>query len=331
MKITEIMAVLPLVALVACEKNVDYAPGVAREIVELEVSVPQNATKAADGESVVTDCQVMVYSLETGMLEAYARTGGIDSPVKVQCTVGQKEIVVLGNAPDMSSKVKLSDMKSSRSYLSHNAIGSLVMEGSKIVQLTASSSVTVNVRRIVSKIRFKSIVTRFEQDGYNSLDFKLKSVYLINVPADKTYLSTSSLSLGVVPQTWYCKDEFSGDVEGCGPFLYHALNDKVLQPAVEYEMGQVFYCCPNPYVSESYTDPWQPRPTRLVVEAYIGNKECCYPITLPELKQNAIYDVSLVVTRPGKTDPSSDMDKYDESFKIEVLGWDNGGTQNEIL
>lgn len=331
MKKSIMLAVSGLVALAACEKNVNYTPDVAREMVELEVSVPQYATKAEDGESVVSDCQVLVYSLETGLLEAYSRTGDIVSPVKIQCTVGQKEVVVLGNAPDMSSMVKLSDLKLARSSLSHNAVGALVMEGSKIVQLTASSSESVNIRRVVSKIRFKNIVTRFEQEGYNSLEFKLKSVYLINVPADKTYLATSSLSLGVLPNSWYCKDEFSGNIDGCGPFLYHDLKGKVLSPGVEYDMGQVLYCCPNPYTAESYSDPWQPRPTRMVVEASIGNKECCYPVTLPELKQNAVYDVSLVVTRPGKTDPSSDMDKYDELFKIEVLGWDTGGTQNEIL
>lgn len=330
MKKNFFISAMMLVLAVACEKNEDFAPKEAREMVELEVSVPQYATKS-DGESVVADCQVMVYSLETGLLEAYSKTGGIDSPITIQCTVGQKEVVVLCNAPDMRSKVKLSDLKAARSLLSHNSVGALVMEGSKVVQLTASSSETVNVRRVVSKIRFKSIVTRFEQEGYKDLDFKLKSVYLINVPADKLYLATSSLSLGVLPGAWYCQDEFSDNIDGCGPFLFHDLSSKKLEPDVEYEMGQVFYCCPNPYVSESYTDPWQPRPTRLVVEAYIGTEQCCYPITLPELKQNAVYDVSLVVTRPGKKDPSSDMEQYEETFTIEVVGWETGGSQSEIL
>lgn len=330
MKTRILFAAMMLAAAIACEKNVDFQPEEASEVVELKVSVPRYDVKSSN-ESAVTDCQVMVYSLETGMLEAYSKTGGIDSPITIQCTVGQKELVVLCNAPDMRSKVNLSDLKAARSLLSHNSVGALVMEGSKVVQLTASSSEIVNVRRVVSKICFKSIVTHFEQGGYKELDFKLKSAYLINVPADKTYLATSSLSLGVLPGSWYCKDEFSGNIDGCEPFLFHDLNSKTLEPDVEYEMGQVFYCCPNPYVAESYTDPWQPRPTRLVVEAYIGTEQCCYPITLPELKQNAVYDVSLIVTRPGKKEPSSDVDKYDDSFKVEVVGWDTGGTQNETL
>lgn len=330
MKKRILMAAMMLAVTVACEKNENLAPKEAREVVELEVCVPQYATKS-DAESVVTDCQVMVYSLESGLLEAYSKTESIGSAIKVQCTVGQKEVVVLGNAPDMSSMLKLSDLKASRSLLSHNAVGSLVMEGSKVVNLTVSSSETVSIRRVVSKIRFKSITTQFKQAGYDDLDFKLKSVYLINVPADKIYLATSSLSQGVLPGSWYCKDEFSGNVDGCEPFLYHDLNNKILEPKEIYEMGQVFYCCPNPYVEESYADPWQPRPTRLVVEAYIGTELCYYPITLPELNQNAVYDVSLVVTRPGKNDPSSDIDQYEEMFTIEVVGWETGGSQSEIL
>lgn len=64
---------------------------------------------------------------------------------------------------------------------------------------------------------------------------------------------------------------------------------------------------------------------------YIGTELCYYPITLPELNQNAVYDVSLVVTRPGKNDPSSDIDQYEEMFTIEVVGWETGGSQSEIL
>lgn len=331
MKKRMLIAAVSLAALAACTKNEQPSVDAEKKTVELEVSVPSYETKADSGESAVSDCQILVYSLETGMLEAHARTTGIGSPVKIQCTVGQKEVVVLGNAPDMSSMVKLTDLKSARSYLSHNAIGSLVMEGSKIVRLTSSSSETINIKRVVSKIRLKSIVTRFEQGGYNDLDFKLKSVYLINVPADKMYLSSPSLSLGVLPATWYCKDEYSGDVGGCDSFLYHDLEGKILVPSVEYQVGKTFYCCPNPYSAESYADPWEPRPTRLVVEAYIGTQLCCYPISLPELKQNAVYDVSLEVTRPGKDEPSSDMEKYGEMFNVTVLDWDSGGSLNEVL
>lgn len=331
MKKKILFAAVSIAALVACVKNEQPSACAEKKTVELEVSVPAYATKADGGESDISDCQILVYSLDTGMLEAYAHTDGIGASVKIQCTVGQKEVVVLGNAPDMSSAVRLTDLKVARSSLSHNSLGALVMEGSKIVSLTASSSETINVKRVVSKIRLKSVVTRFEQSGYNDLDFKLKSAYLINVPADKAYLSTPSLSLGVLPGSWYCKDEFSGDVNGCEPFLYHDMNGRSLTPAVEYQIGKVFYCCPNPYSAESYSDPWEPRPTRLVVEAYIGTQLCCYPISLPELKQNAVYDVSLVVTRPGKQDPSSDMEKYGEMFNVTVLDWDTGASLNEVL
>ena len=134
MKKRMLIAAVSLAALAACTKNEQPSVDAEKKTVELEVSVPSYETKADSGESAVSDCQILVYSLETGMLEAHARTTGIGSPVKIQCTVGQKEVVVLGNAPDMSSMVKLTDLKSARSYLSHNAIGSLVMEGSKIVR-----------------------------------------------------------------------------------------------------------------------------------------------------------------------------------------------------
>ena len=60
---------------------------------------------------------------------------------------------------------------------------------------------------------------------------------------------------------------------------------------------------------------------RLVLEAVLGGVQYYYPISLPELKQNTRYHVTLNIVRPGATSPEQDMDKYAVSFKINVEEW----------
>lgn len=321
-------AAIAAVVFSACEKNHAAIGSLDADIVTLEVGIPVSATKAVNvnEESKVSDYQVFVYSKAEGVLEDYKKIDGTKTSVTMQCTTGEKEIVVLANAPALDSKVSLYSLKETRSMLNENSIGRLVMEGWKTVTLADSSKVDVEVKRMVAKVVLKQVVTAFENEAYNGMGFKILSAYLINVPADKRYLASSTANQSDGPAEWYNKLGYEQDN------TYDAvLKDAIGSTATDYAVEHVFYSYPNPYETDSYSESWSERPTRLVVEAELGGKVCYYPVVLPKLQQNAVYDVVLTITRPGKDSPNEDMTKYDEFFTISVSDWDARTSVTETL
>lgn len=314
-------ALMASVVLSACEgRDADMQYPAEGEKVSLEVVMSSSESTRISGsgdddEKAVKNYQVLVYDMSSRMLEAYEAPAPSASSVTLKCTSGPKEVVVLANAPDVSGVVSYDSFVRTRSLLSDNSAGSLVMEGHVGLEVTSAlNSVTVDVRRIVSKVVLEGITVDFENDAYDEMPFVLKSAYLTNVAADKSYLAEAA-----DPQEWYNRivRTPSSEVDG---IVYGGLGDVNVDGT--YTSKHHFYCYPNPYQEDTFSaDEWSPRPTRLVIEAELGGVLYYYPVSLPVLEQNTRYHVSLNVVRPGATSPEQDMDKYAASFKINVEEW----------
>lgn len=330
----KIFGVLTAVAVLsACEgKDVCEQRPEESEKVSLEVVMSSSETTKVSGaggneEKSVSNYQVLVYDMSSRMLESYDNPDPTAESVTLQCTTGPKEVVVLANAPDMSAVVSYDAFISKSSFLSENSAGSLVMEGHTSCDISSAvNSVTVDIRRVVSKVVLEGISLDFESETYNDLDFVLKSVYLTNAAADKKYLAKNA-----EPTTWYNKIVRTSAPEVDG-IIYESLSDIELQNKDEYTAKHHFYCYPNPYQEDTFSaDVWSPRPTRLVVEAELGGDLYYYPVSLPVLKQNTRYHVSLRIVRPGATSPEQDMGKYAASFTIKVEEWEGPENITETI
>lgn len=323
-----VVAAMAVAVLSACEKQTFTTPTQESETVVLEVNLPSPVTKAVNvsGEDAISSYQVFVYSLDNGLLEAYSTMSGTSTSVKMNCRVGNKEVVVLANAPDLSNVVSLSALKQTKSLLEHNSVGALVMEGNDVVELTASSSVEIKLRRLVAKIRLTGVTVNFESTAYNGKSFELVSAYLINVAADKPYLANVKEDSNA-PSLWYNKLGYVSNAS------YNSiLRDNITSGTTKnYSTEHVFYAYPNPFKADDFSATWSSRPTRLIVEAKLDGQLYYYPIALCELAQNTAYDVSLTITRPGTTDINADMTKYEDTFTIKVLPWETGEEVKEIL
>ena len=314
-------AAMLAVLLVSCEKKQPVAEEGGKETVSLEVRLVSEETKAAgeggDEEKAVSDYQVLIYDMSSRMLEAYETPDPTAVSVNMVCTTSPKEVVVLANAPDASGIVSYDTLLKTKSRLLDNGIGSLVMEGHAPADLTAAGgTVSVDIRRVVSKVVLDGITVDFELDAYDNMDFILRKAYLTNVAADKSYLAETA-----DPALWY-NQIVRTSVPEVDAMIYDELGNLNIKTTKEYKQKHHFYCYPNPHATDTFSpDSWSPRPTRLVVEATLGNVPYYYPITLPELKQNTRYYVSLHIVRPGATSPEQDMDKYAVSFNIKIEEW----------
>lgn len=264
-------AAMLAVLLVSCEKKQPVAEEGGKETVSLEVRLVSEETKAAgeggDEEKAVSDYQVLIYDMSSRMLEAYETPDPTAVSVNMVCTTGPKEVVVLANAPDASGIVSYDTLLKTKSRLLDNGIGSLVMEGHAPADLTAAGgTVSVDIRRVVSKVVLDGITVDFELDAYDNMDFILRKAYLTNVAADKSYLAETA-----DPALWY-NQIVRTSVPEVDAMIYDELGNLNIKTTKEYKQKHHFYCYPNPHTADTFSpDTWSPRPTRLVLEATLGN------------------------------------------------------------
>lgn len=322
MKKKLIIAAFAAAAFVACDDVLKESETAGEASVQLEVSLPDEVMTRISGsssEDAVTGLQVFIFD-ETGSLEAYGTAGA--ATLSLDCFPGKKKVVALVNAPGLSGISSYTDLTGTRSLLSDNAAGSLVMEGEKEVTLTSSTSVTVPVSRIASRISISSITNAFALEYHKNMTFSLVSVYMINVAGNRNYLTDSA------PTTWYNKMKNTSDLPA---ILYESLGNTTLKSASTYSEAHYFYCYPNHTTADYNDGTWQPRHTRLVVEAKLGTETYYYPVTLPEVDQNTAYDITLKITRPGSDSPDKPVETDAVEVTVQVVDWIDGADINEVI
>lgn len=305
-----------LAVFTGCQKDV-MSDHKSDEKVTLKVSVQNPDTKVLSGadETGIKSYQVFLFN-ENGVVEDYVNQASSD--ITLDCTTGDKTVIVLANAPDLGDVVDMEMLSTKTSLLSDNAPDALVMEGRQNVKILSSDGayISVAVARKVARVELASLKLAIDMPQYNSLPFKVQSVYLINVPAEMPYFNYLESSL------WYNK---SGYVqEDYNDLIYDDMEDFEITAETPYTAQNVFYCYPNKIPQDSFEAEWCPRNTRLVVEATLGDEKYYYPVKLPKLEHNMRYEVNLVITRPGLPTPDSNFKKFDADFNITVSEWIQG-------
>lgn len=311
-------AVCVLSVFTSCQKEV-LSGQTSEERVTLTIDVTNPDTKvlSVEDEATVKNYQVFLFK-DSGIIEDYVSQSS--SKIKLDCTVGDKSIIVLVNGPAMGDIMDIDSFYARTSLLSDNTPDAFVMEGRQDVRIlnTEGAYISIVVTRKVARVQLSSLSVEIDMPQYKNLPFKVQSVYLINVPAEMPYFETVESTL------WYNK---SGYVqEDYNDLTYDDMGDFEITAETPYEAGNVFYCYPNNVGKDSFDEEWCPRSTRLVVEATLGDEKYYYPVKLPKLEQNMRYEVNLVVTRPGCATPDSDIKKFAADFNITVNNWAIGST-----
>ena len=143
------------------------------------------------------------------------------------------------------------------------------------------------------------------------------------MPADKYYITTGSVT------EWYNKTKY--DSSDDNSLLFDGMGDMLVTSSASYDKKNTFYCYPNPESNDNFSSTWSPRHTRLVVEALLGDTRYYYPVTLPEIESNKIYDVNLKITRPGSSLPDIEVDKFAVGFTVQVKDWEIGASVSEEI
>jgi len=302
-----------------------------QEKVTLTISLSTPLTRATLASGNTDDmtfhnAQVFVYNKQ-GVLEA--KSGPVTSQTGINLSIipGHKTVWAVVNAPELSLSVGTSDTPSLiRTSLSDNSLDALVMSGSKDLEITASSSESIEVKHIASKIILNKITRSFTNTDLSEVPMTLKKVYMSNVAADCDYGCT-----GTEPTVWNCKmGVLASPVENAALLLDTGLNGNLSEGAT-YSTAHTFYVYPNPVTADTDAATWAPRKTRLVLECDYNGRTCYYPITIQgtSLERNKVYQINgLTLKRPGsesserkEPEVSSDVDC---TFSITVANWEEG-------
>ncbi|MBQ6689659.1 MAG: hypothetical protein IJN02_10580 [Bacteroidales bacterium] len=313
-----LFAALAVSALAGCKEVIVEPVADDGDEVLLNVLVPVAQTRTAgisEGDT-VSDVQTFVFD-QSGVLETYSHVTGANG-CTLRCTKGTKDIVVLVNASSLSQIGTLAELLAAKSdLLEDNDSHLCVMEGRDTFVIDKSQTVNVKVTRHVAKVTLEQITLDFAADHFAEETFKIKAVYLVNVAGDRKYFSSDA------SQVWY-NQTLAQDKEH--DIIYDSCSDAILASDTPYMQKHQFYCYENLSVSDVSGLPWSPRPTRLVIEATLGNDLMYYPVTISKIKQNTAYSVKVNITRPGSSSPDIPVDIYDATSVIEVVDWNTGDT-----
>jgi hypothetical protein len=204
------------------------------------------------------------------------------------------------------------------SLLSENSLGSMVMTGEVEAVLQDGGSIAIPVTRIISKVMIKKITSAFTSSNNASKEFRVKSIYLLNVAGDNTYAATSE------PTIWYNKLMEGRNDPSCQSFqlLADPVNATIPYRS-SYTKSHSFYCYPNLISDESFESTWSPRHTMLVIDASLGGEQTYYPIELPVIGRNkCIIIEELVITKKGSDYPYVPVRDGSCTVTVQVVQWD---------
>lgn len=335
--------------LFVCSCNKQTSPSAGPQIpvaqAELNLSVITNSTKTTqrsdENDKAINSISILIFNSHGDVENLYF--GTVDSQGKVDTTIrtsmGVKTVWAFANASDnfKDKLMALTDLESMKSLTSElkedNTCSSFFMVGKKAnVDINAASvDIDIQISRIVARVEIHKITHNIsaESDFVTAQRrFVISSIYLIN--------AVGEYSFGEDEPTIWCNQLGCYDAEFS---LFADLNfDAVLEYGQSYETPHYLYAYPNPYDNFGCVDEtWCARPTRLVVECWVGEEGiediCYYSFEMPNgkdpkiqaLSANKTYSItSFTITRFGSETPYDDIPVGSASITISVKDWETG-------
>ena len=189
----------------------------------------------------------------------------------------------------------------------------------------------IPVLRLVSKVEIHRISTDFSQyPDLAAKTFVIDSMYLVNVAGESALYN----DISGIPALWYNKRRYSASP--ADDILCERISAEV-PPAGAYSAPHYFYCYQNNAGSDSHSEVWSPRHTRLVLACTIGHRKTYYPIDVVNseglLARNCRFLINdLVITDLGTDKPDDSITgSLPYRFTYVTAPWEEIYTIDEVL
>jgi len=326
-----ILHILLLLAVVqACEKAspLDSSPESGTEeagedtgTVSISLGNPFASTKVADPSAdAEKQCSRWAFWLfdQDGEGVTYG-TGSAGEGIQKTVLTGTYTAVAVVNYPDAlvpDSILELDDISQWVTQLADNTPTSFLMYGEAPVSLEKDQtvSISVDVRRLVSKIGVKKVSVAFENPYLAAKTTTLQSIYLTNLYRTSRMGSDYAASdLSSAQDAWYNAMgwHISGDTDANTDALVGELDiQAVLTTSAPHTIPHYFYAYPNATeeASDTHDAVWCRRSTRLVLQVAVGSKTYYYQVRIPPMGRNKVYVAEeIVLKKLGSMDPELEI------------------------
>jgi len=306
---------------------------------------------------------VGVFNATTGLTDVIkeATTLGAGNTLSITATKGDREIIVVANAPagffaNVASKTDFIDKAVSLDVTKDATSGqlptNLPMSGqgvnaslSNTITLTsgATTAVSVELKRLVSRVSIAKVTNSFDGTGlYAGSTFTPTEIFLYQAK------TSSNWAVGaIVPATSGSGQGESGVLANNVSYLGEAVSD--------YTIATGLFA--NPYYFYTFDNNSATAPTKLVIKGTYTDKNSVsktvyYPIIINKaqagttlykdgtdvssaystytgfIERNNRYSLTATIKGPGSTGPDVDINPADISLTVSVAAWDMDITQD---
>lgn len=327
------LAALSLLA--ACNKNnpgAQTSPKTEDETVLvtfiLEDSGLSRSTSTSN-ENTIQRAQVAVYDSDGFMIAVGRSVSGSVSLRVPMGASGCSAFALANSAVDLASYPSRSTVLNMMSTLGANSaanINGLEMAGSlNNITFSEDYSEMIPLYHFAAKVQIDEIANGIAGNPLLTIN----GIYLINVNTQLRYdFATTTLS-------WAQKRAYTASETTIIPYTAEIFSVNINGES-SHDMPHYFYCYPNPTTTDSSSETWGPRYTRLVVEATYSGRHYYYPINIKgedgSLNYNTSYVISkLTITGPGSDSPDKPITKGGASFSLYITNWESGLSQEVVI
>ena len=317
----------------AQSENVANLPVGEYHKVTLNVGSDDALTRASEttvvtGEAAVNSVQVWAFDGST--LAAFAKASADKVTMSLRKDKSYTLYAVANCSDDLSGLTTAAAIQAKTIDLKDESRTGFRMYGSGSLA-AGSTSATVSVKRVVARIRLKSVTCTNSTLG----TMTVKSAFISNVVGNQNLEGTASAS------TWYNKMGRNSTTQT--DYVTTAKAGAAAMTAADAPtLPYPFYC----YANSSSVTPagWSSatyagQHTMLVIAATFGSSSTVYyyPIDINKaiggaIQQNYTYDVTATITNYGSTDePNKEIETGSMTISVSAAAWTAGAEVNKTI
>lgn len=303
-----------------------YGPAEGLVDVSFKVALPQTNTKVASpslsNEEKVNRWALYIYTTSDELVTK--GFSGSSSGITFSLAPGTYKVVAVVNSlMNADTSYGRTELLSLAVSLSDNSFSSLMMCGAETVSVSATGSHAIPVTRCVSRVGLVSLTrSNGSSEQFNAATFKVTDIYLSNVVTRGYEYNAVDGTVTGNESNWYCKKGVTGSNASLNSILLESGLNITVVAGGSHSTSHYFYAFPNPVSTDTRSETWSPRHTRLVIKALVGDTVCYYPVTIPVMEKNVSYNASVTISDFGSADPETDVPVgLDVTFGYSVDGW----------
>lgn len=252
-------------------------------------------------------------TLQPQLLDSYQRLGA-GEPLYALSSTGAKRVVAL--AVRSSDSLRWADIRTYGDLckwafsLNEDSPDNPLLAGEKILPDGASRVADLEMKTCLTKVVLNSVACDFSQMPYTGQGYLNTSIYM-------QYAGAEARPFG--PGAEYPVSYINPGWLDSATVMSYRNPEMLLQKGLgniwreRKHSGMEFWCYANDVASASVGRPV----TRLVLEGFVGNNRCYYPVELPNLKAGQTLKVDLTLLRMGSPDP--DIPVSSATVRVETV------------